>query len=42
MVEYWDVIDPMPVNTTYPIVFFIRISLSLSRSDLVVLGELST
>ena len=41
MVEHWDVIDPRPVNATYPIVFFSRISLSLSRSDLVVLGELS-
>jgi len=41
MVEHWDVMDPLPVNATYPIVFFSKISLSLSRSDLVVLGELS-
>lgn len=39
MVEHWDVIEPLPVNATYPIVFFTKISLSLSRSDRVVFGR---
>jgi hypothetical protein len=42
MVEHWDVIEPLPVNATYPIVFFSRISLSLSRSDWVVFGRALT